>query len=185
MASVLLLAVLVLCGTLPTRAQDTTSDQPGFVLREFVDKGYCTYTYIVPPGRPTEGCLPPGQTTTSTAVLERRLAETEEETGRLKDQVDRLSSMVETLLSRVDSLSEFVTDENPVDDAPVPSTFTCTGKQPGMYADPADCSMYYECVLGHPVYHRPCAPGGVVFDPERQICNWPWNVSGPCRNHGK
>ncbi|CAH1274241.1 Hypp5282 [Branchiostoma lanceolatum] len=64
---------------------------------------------------------------------------------------------------------------------PVPSTFSCTGKQPGLYVDPADCSMYYECVLGHPVYHRPCAPGGTVYDPARQECRWPYEVSGPCR----
>ncbi|XP_066292997.1 multiple epidermal growth factor-like domains protein 11 isoform X1 [Branchiostoma lanceolatum] len=64
---------------------------------------------------------------------------------------------------------------------PVPSAFSCTGKQPGLYADPADCSMFNECVLGHPVYHRPCAPGGTVYDPARQECRWPYEVSGPCR----
>ncbi|XP_035695992.1 uncharacterized protein LOC118429569 isoform X2 [Branchiostoma floridae] len=84
------------------------------------------------------------------------------------------------------TLSEnLLTDETsanvPAHDVPVPSTFTCTGKQPGMYADPADCSMYYECVLVHPVYHRPCAPGGTVYDPARQECRWPYEVSGPCR----
>ncbi|XP_078691447.1 uncharacterized protein LOC144921900 [Branchiostoma floridae x Branchiostoma belcheri] len=59
-------------------------------------------------------------------------------------------------------------------------TFSCTGKQPGLYPDPADCSMYYECVTGHPVYHRPCAPGGTVYDPASLRCMWPHEVSGPC-----
>ncbi|CAH1274243.1 Hypp5417 [Branchiostoma lanceolatum] len=81
--------------------------------------------------------------------------------------------------------ANLVTDETSANlvahDVPVPSTFSCTGKQPGLYADPADCSMYYECVLGHPVYHRPCAPGGTVYDPARQECRWPYEVSGPCR----
>ncbi|CAH1224818.1 ANGPTL1 [Branchiostoma lanceolatum] len=111
MARVSLLAVLFLCGSFPAQAQDTRTDQAGSVLREYVDKGYCTYTYVVPPGSRTEGCTPPGQTTTSTAALELQLTETKEETGRLKNQLDRLSSMVETLLSRVDSLSAELSEE--------------------------------------------------------------------------
>eukprot|EP00058_Branchiostoma_floridae_P003923 XP_002589411.1 hypothetical protein BRAFLDRAFT_77854 [Branchiostoma floridae] len=110
MASVALLAVFLLSGSFPARAQDTRTDQAGSVLREYVDKGYCTYTYVVPPGSRTEGCTPPG--------LERQLAETKEETGRLKNQVDRLSSLLETLMSqqsdltsRVDSLSAELSEE--------------------------------------------------------------------------
>ncbi|CAH1224803.1 ANGPT2 [Branchiostoma lanceolatum] len=103
MASVLLLAVFLLSGSVPARAQDTRTDQAGSVLREYVDKGYCTYTYVVPPGSRTEGCTPPG--------IERQITENEEETGRLKNQVDRLSSLVETLLSRVDSLSAELSEE--------------------------------------------------------------------------
>ncbi|CAH1224798.1 FCN1 [Branchiostoma lanceolatum] len=111
MARVSLLAVLFLRGSFPARAQDTRTDQAGSVLREYVDKGYCTYTYVVPPGSPADGCTPPGQTTTSTAALERQLAETNEETGRLKNQLDRLSSMMETLLSKVDNLSAELSEE--------------------------------------------------------------------------
>ncbi|XP_078586198.1 scavenger receptor cysteine-rich domain-containing protein DMBT1-like [Branchiostoma floridae x Branchiostoma japonicum] len=103
MASVVLLAVFLLSGSFPARAQDTRTDQAGSVLREYVDRGYCTYTYVVPPGSRTEGCTPPG--------LERQLAETEEETGRLKNQVDRLSSLVEILISRMNNLSAELKEE--------------------------------------------------------------------------
>eukprot|EP00058_Branchiostoma_floridae_P003920 XP_002589408.1 hypothetical protein BRAFLDRAFT_77852 [Branchiostoma floridae] len=103
MASVALLAVFLLSGSFPARAQDTRTDQAGSVLREYVDKGYCTYTYVVPPGSRTEGCTPPG--------LEPQLAETEEETTRLKNQVERLSSLVDTLLPRLDSLSAELSKE--------------------------------------------------------------------------
>ncbi|XP_078700242.1 chondroitin proteoglycan 2-like isoform X2 [Branchiostoma floridae x Branchiostoma belcheri] len=58
--------------------------------------------------------------------------------------------------------------------------FSCEGRSPGMYSDPKNCSMYYECVLGHPVYHRACAPGGPVFDEQDQMCDWPENVAPPC-----
>ncbi|XP_019634754.1 PREDICTED: microfibril-associated glycoprotein 4-like [Branchiostoma belcheri] len=103
MASVLLLAVFLLCSSFPVGAQDTRTDQAGSVLREYVDKGYCTYTYVVPPGSRTEGCAPPG--------LESQLAETKEETDRLKNQVDRLSSLVETLLSQQSDLSNQLSEE--------------------------------------------------------------------------
>ncbi|XP_019621184.1 PREDICTED: angiopoietin-related protein 7-like [Branchiostoma belcheri] len=103
MASVLLLAAFLLCGSFPVGAQDTRTDQAGSVLREYVDKGYCTYTYVVPPGSRTGGCAPPG--------LESQLAETKEETGRLKNQVDRLSSLVETLLSQQSDLANQLSEE--------------------------------------------------------------------------
>ncbi|XP_078597312.1 uncharacterized protein LOC144873637 [Branchiostoma floridae x Branchiostoma japonicum] len=96
MASVVLLAVFLLSGNFPARAQDTRTDQAGSFLREYVDKGYCTYTYVIPPGSRTEGCTPPG--------LERQLAETKEETRHLKN-------LVHTLLSRVDSLSAELSEE--------------------------------------------------------------------------
>ncbi|KAI8489059.1 Angiopoietin 4 [Branchiostoma belcheri] len=97
MASMFLLAVFLLCSSFPVGAQDTRTDQAGSVLREYVDKGYCTYTYVVPPGSRTEGCTPPG--------LESQLAETKEETDRLKNKVDRLSSLVEAVLTKADSLA--------------------------------------------------------------------------------
>ncbi|XP_078583781.1 uncharacterized protein LOC144866295 [Branchiostoma floridae x Branchiostoma japonicum] len=97
MASVVLLTVLVLCVSFPSRAQDVRPH------REYVDKGYCTYTYVVPPGSRTGSFSPPR--------LEEQLAETKEKTARLENQVDLLMSMVQTLLglqsdltSRVDSL---------------------------------------------------------------------------------
>ncbi|XP_035663824.1 deleted in malignant brain tumors 1 protein-like isoform X2 [Branchiostoma floridae] len=101
MASAVLLAVLALCVSFPARAQDVRPHQ------EYADKGYCTYTYVVPPGSRTGSFSPPR--------LEEQLAETKEETGRLKNQVDLL---VQTLLglqsvltSRVDSLSAELSEE--------------------------------------------------------------------------
>ncbi|XP_078702580.1 fibrinogen-like protein 1 [Branchiostoma floridae x Branchiostoma belcheri] len=103
MASVFLLAAFVLCGSFPVGAQNTRTDQAGSVLREYVDKGYCAYTYVVPPGSRAEGCAPPG--------LESQLTETKEETSRLKNQVDRLSSLVETLLSQKSDLANQLSEE--------------------------------------------------------------------------
>ncbi|XP_066296744.1 angiopoietin-related protein 7-like [Branchiostoma lanceolatum] len=77
MAKVLLLAVFLLSGSFPARAQDSSTVS----------------------------------STTSTAALERQVAENKEETGRLKNQVDRPSSMMETLLSRVDILSAELSEE--------------------------------------------------------------------------
>ncbi|XP_035663838.1 soluble scavenger receptor cysteine-rich domain-containing protein SSC5D-like [Branchiostoma floridae] len=101
MASAVLLAVLVLCVSFPARAQDVRPHQ------EYVDKGYCTYTYVVPPGSRTGSFSPPR--------LEEQLAETKEETGRLKNEVDLL---VQTLLglqsvltSRLDNLSAELSEE--------------------------------------------------------------------------
>ncbi|KAI8513324.1 Fibrinogen- domains (FReDs) [Branchiostoma belcheri] len=74
MASVLLLAAFLLCSSFPVGAQDTRTYCPGSCLREYVDKGYCAYTYVVPPGSRFGGCTPPVQ-----------LAETKEETGCMKN----------------------------------------------------------------------------------------------------
>ncbi|KAI8513300.1 Fibrinogen- domains (FReDs) [Branchiostoma belcheri] len=74
MASVLLLAAFLLCSSFPVGAQDTRTYCPGSCLREHVDKGYCAYTYVVPPGSRAGGCTPPVQ-----------LAETKEETGCMKN----------------------------------------------------------------------------------------------------
>ncbi|XP_035663828.1 uncharacterized protein LOC118407460 [Branchiostoma floridae] len=94
MASVVLLAVLVLCVSFPARSQDVRPHQ------EYVDKGYCTYTYVVPPGSRTGSFSPPR--------VEEQLAETKEETAYLKDQVHLLTSLVETLLSQQSDLTSRV-----------------------------------------------------------------------------
>ncbi|KAI8489056.1 Fibrinogen- domains (FReDs) [Branchiostoma belcheri] len=99
MASVLLLAAFLLCSSFPVGAQDTRTYCPGSCLREHADKGYCTYTYVVPPGCRTGGCSPPVQ-----------FAETKEETGCTKN-VDRLLSLVETLLSQQSNLTQELQDE--------------------------------------------------------------------------
>ncbi|XP_078584191.1 scavenger receptor cysteine-rich type 1 protein M130-like [Branchiostoma floridae x Branchiostoma japonicum] len=101
MASVVLLAVLVLCVSFPARAQDVRPHQ------EYVDNGYCTYTYVVPPGSRTGSFSPPR--------LEEQLAETKEETGRLRNEVDllvqTLLSLQSDLSSRVDSLRAELSEE--------------------------------------------------------------------------
>ncbi|CAH1251216.1 DMBT1 [Branchiostoma lanceolatum] len=102
MASVSLLASLVLCLSVPARAQDVRTDQAGYA-----DKGSCTYTYVVPPGSRTGTFSPPR--------LGEQLSETKEETGRLKNQVDTLMSFMQTLqsdlTSKVDSLSAELSEE--------------------------------------------------------------------------
>ncbi|XP_078611411.1 uncharacterized protein LOC144881906 isoform X1 [Branchiostoma floridae x Branchiostoma japonicum] len=61
------------------------------------------------------------------------------------------------------------------------ATFTCEGKAPGIHPDPENCDKFYQCVPGHPgPYQRDCPPGGLVFDAELQVCNWPWAVQAPC-----
>lgn len=59
--------------------------------------------------------------------------------------------------------------------------FDCTGQEPGLYPDPVDCSMYYECSAGNPItYHRSCGYDGLVFDERFGYCDWAANVPPPC-----
>ncbi|CAH1253577.1 FCGBP [Branchiostoma lanceolatum] len=69
--------------------------------------------------------------------------------------------------------------------------FTCDGRAPGRYRNPADCGSYYECVTGHPLYLRDCAPGNVAYSTVTDRCEWSWEVPGceprcdvPCQNGG-
>ncbi|XP_078612213.1 uncharacterized protein LOC144882380 isoform X2 [Branchiostoma floridae x Branchiostoma japonicum] len=69
--------------------------------------------------------------------------------------------------------------------------FTCDGRAPGRYRNPADCGSYYECVTGHPLYLRDCAPGNTAYSPVTDRCEWSWEVPGcephcdvPCQNGG-
>ncbi|XP_068081284.1 uncharacterized protein [Anabrus simplex] len=48
-----------------------------------------------------------------------------------------------------------------------------------LVADPNDCGAYYEFVK----LHRYC-PSGLVFNPNRQACDWPSNVNGSCNGGG-
>ncbi|XP_019638865.1 PREDICTED: uncharacterized protein LOC109480924 isoform X10 [Branchiostoma belcheri] len=69
--------------------------------------------------------------------------------------------------------------------------FTCAGRAPGRYRNPDDCGSYYECVTGHPLYLRDCAPGDTAYSPVTDRCEWSWEVPGcephcdvPCQNGG-
>ncbi|CAH1251215.1 PRSS12 [Branchiostoma lanceolatum] len=93
MASVSLLSVLVLCVSVPARAQDVRTDQAGYA-----DKGYCTYTYVVPPGSRTGTFSPPR--------LEEQLAEVKEQTDRLKNQVDFMSLVQTIQIQQSDLMSK-------------------------------------------------------------------------------
>ena len=44
----------------------------------------------------------------------------------------------------------------------------------GFYADPGDCSKYYQCAHGTP-YHYSC-PGGTLWSQVRLYCDWAANV---------
>ncbi|XP_035686463.1 uncharacterized protein LOC118422799 isoform X2 [Branchiostoma floridae] len=77
-------------------------------------------------------------------------------------------------------------DEGSGTDGNFIEVFQCGGKAPGLYADPDDCTKYYECADGHDIgFHRDCAagfPAGTqpVFDVVNQICDWPENVPYAC-----
>ncbi|XP_078617353.1 uncharacterized protein LOC144885356 [Branchiostoma floridae x Branchiostoma japonicum] len=77
-------------------------------------------------------------------------------------------------------------DEGSGTDGNFIEVFQCGGKAPGLYADPDDCTKYYECADGHDIgFHRDCAagfPAGTqpVFDVANQICDWPENVPYAC-----
>ncbi|KAI8511661.1 hypothetical protein Bbelb_107610 [Branchiostoma belcheri] len=46
----------------------------------------------------------------------------------------------------------------------------CTTVPPGMYPDPQDCSMFYQCTGTHPLaVHMPC-PAGTLFDWTLYVC---------------
>ncbi|KAI8501527.1 hypothetical protein Bbelb_207980, partial [Branchiostoma belcheri] len=69
--------------------------------------------------------------------------------------------------------------------------FTCAGRAPGRYRNPDDCGSYYECVTGHPLYLRDCAPGDTAYSTVTDRCEWSWEVPGcephcdvPCQNGG-
>lgn len=52
--------------------------------------------------------------------------------------------------------------------------FTCSGKQDGTYADPADCTKYYQCYGG--VKYSYTCPNGLNFNPKIKACDWPANT---------
>ncbi|XP_069489150.1 acidic mammalian chitinase-like [Ambystoma mexicanum] len=47
----------------------------------------------------------------------------------------------------------------------------CTGKVDGVYADPENSNMFYECFGGR-TFQKQCA-AGLVFDASCSCCNWP------------
>jgi len=47
----------------------------------------------------------------------------------------------------------------------------CERKPNGLYADPEDCTRFYQCANGEG-FHKSCARG-TLFDPEKLICDWP------------
>ena len=52
---------------------------------------------------------------------------------------------------------------------PIPENF-CADKPDGMYADPNDCTKFYQCAAGED-FHQQCSPP-TIFDPYHKICNW-------------
>ncbi|XP_035675275.1 uncharacterized protein LOC118415011 [Branchiostoma floridae] len=56
--------------------------------------------------------------------------------------------------------------------------FSCEGKPDGDYADPEDCTMYYDCSNGI-AYHMDC-PDGLYFNEETDQCDNPANVDCGC-----
>jgi len=54
--------------------------------------------------------------------------------------------------------------------------FVCPGD--GLFPDPKDCNMYYDCSNGN-AFHMRC-PAGLYFNPKTSTCDFPFNV--PCDN---
>ncbi|XP_078595850.1 uncharacterized protein LOC144872951 isoform X2 [Branchiostoma floridae x Branchiostoma japonicum] len=53
-----------------------------------------------------------------------------------------------------------------------PPSFDCAVQPAGLYPDPQDCTMYYQCSAGHPhPAHKPC-PANLVFDWDLLVCNY-------------
>ncbi|XP_035676979.1 uncharacterized protein LOC118416038 isoform X3 [Branchiostoma floridae] len=53
-----------------------------------------------------------------------------------------------------------------------PPFFDCAVQPAGLYPDPQDCTMYYQCSAGHPhPAHKPC-PANLVFDWDLLVCNY-------------
>ena len=45
------------------------------------------------------------------------------------------------------------------------------------YADPSDCTKFYQCSSNSPPVKQSC-PAGTVYNPKSQVCDWPYNVPG-------
>jgi hypothetical protein len=54
-----------------------------------------------------------------------------------------------------------------------PGEFECPSPN-GLFADPADCSAYYQCSGGFP-YHQVCS-GNLLFREDLTVCDYPQNV---------
>ncbi|XP_052068561.1 chitotriosidase-1-like [Mytilus californianus] len=54
------------------------------------------------------------------------------------------------------------------------SGFPCTDKISGIYADPADCSKFYDC-KGGVAFHMNC-PTNLLYNSNRKYCDYPSNV---------
>nr|ADO85877.1 VCBPB15 [Ciona intestinalis] len=96
---------------------------------------------------------------------------TKDNSGRYWCEVSRSSAANQEL--QTDRSSTLLSVNSP--------PFECEGNAPGLYPDPDDCSMYYECVSGNPItYHRSCGYDGLVFDETNDYCDWAANVAPPC-----
>ena len=60
------------------------------------------------------------------------------------------------------------------------SELTCPELDDGQTYRPSDtnCQEYFHCVNGVPVMRK--CPDGLFWDPEKQFCNWPDQISPPC-----
>ena len=51
----------------------------------------------------------------------------------------------------------------------------CETYNPGVHADPDNCSGYIMCDMADNTYEMPCPPG-LMFNPDILVCDWPENV---------
>lgn len=51
----------------------------------------------------------------------------------------------------------------------------CSGRDDGLYANPSDCSKFFQCHQSGLTTEQSCLPG-LLFDSNAKTCNWPQNV---------
>ena len=59
------------------------------------------------------------------------------------------------------------------------SDFNCEGRADGVYADPEDCTAFFECEGNGQQLSRTRCNEGTVFNPNCPCCDWPANYECP------
>ena len=94
------------------------------------------------------------------------------------DPTERLTTAVPVTTPRSSSTTATEKSSTSVASGVTDKIFSCDG-QDGLFSDPNDCSSYYQCWGGGKFYSRNTCTAGLVFNPNRQYCDWPANYACP------